>query len=86
MPIPPHLWCPDLLPGADGLLTAFWALSSDRPVGMSAGAIPFTAIDAYARRMGVDDPDEFALLLAAIRAMDGVWLDHYARKTKEATK
>ncbi|WP_449395589.1 phage tail assembly chaperone [Devosia riboflavina] len=71
---PPDQWPPDLLPGADELLKAFWELCSDRPVGVSAAAIPFTAIDRWAARNGFDDPDDFASLTAAIRAMDGEWV------------
>lgn len=71
---------PDLFPGADEYLNAFWELSTDRPIGMAAGAIPFTSIDRYAARFGVDDPDEFQSLLRAIRACDGAWLDYQRSK------
>jgi hypothetical protein len=41
---------------------------------MQAGPIPFTAIDRWAARRGVTDPDEFEALVACIRAMDAEWL------------
>lgn len=41
---------------------------------MQAGPIPFTAIDRWATRRGVTDPDEFEALVACIRAMDAEWL------------
>lgn len=37
-------------------------------------AIPFTAIDRYAARVGIDDPDEFALLARLIGEMDAEYL------------
>lgn len=55
---------------------AFWELSSDRPIGGmgGVGAIPFTSIDQYARRFGVDDPDQFRRLLRVIRSLDSKYL------------
>lgn len=75
-----------MLPGAEEYLSAFWELSSDRQIGMQAGPIPFTAIDRWATRNGVDDPDEFALLLSCIRAMDGEWLGQGEKKPAPQTK
>ena len=66
-----HLYPPVLIPGASDYLEAFWELNTDRPVGATVGAIPFTAIDCYARRHGYADPDEFGLFLRLVRAMDG---------------
>jgi hypothetical protein len=54
-------------------LSAFWELSSDRQIGMSAGPIPYTAIDRWAHRNGVE-PEDFHVLLTVIRAMDAEWL------------
>lgn len=39
-----------------------------------ASAIPFTAIDAWARRYGIEG-DGFDEFLRLIRAADGAWLD-----------
>jgi hypothetical protein len=41
---------------------------------MQAGPIPFTAVDRWATRRGITDPDEFEALLGCIRAMDAEWL------------
>ncbi|WP_455350783.1 phage tail assembly chaperone [Devosia epidermidihirudinis] len=70
----PVSWPPELLPGADELLSAFWALCSDRQVAMSEGPIPFSAINQWAARQGVDGGDEFATLMRCVRVMDDEWL------------
>lgn len=41
---------------------------------MQAGPVPYGAIDRWATRNEVTDPDEFASLVACIRAMDREWL------------
>lgn len=43
---------------------------------MALGAIPFEAVDAYARRFDVGDFDAFYRL---IRAMDRTYLEHANR-------
>lgn len=67
---------PDLHEGLDWYLDAFWDLSSDRPLGAMGGAgrIPFTAIDRWARRFGVDDPDAFDRLMTFVGALDATFL------------
>lgn len=58
---------------------AFLELSTDRPVGFSgAGPIPWVAIDRYAVRYGVHDPDDFEAFLTRIRALDAAWLARQA--------
>lgn len=67
LPVPEHL-IPPALPAGSGLyLKAFYELQSDR---LEGGAIPFTAIDCYARRYGIEDPDEFEMLLDMIRSLE----------------
>ncbi len=64
----------DIKPTITGLefyVTAFKELSSCRPVTMSAGAIPFTAILEYFKVYPVGDFDEF---LWIIRLMDSEYL------------
>lgn len=51
-------------------------LSTDRPVGLDRGAIPFSSIVAYAARYGIDDLEEFERFLFLIRALDRVDLSH----------
>lgn len=65
---------PELLPGADEFLSAFWQLSGDRQLGMQAGPIPFASIDRWAARAGIVDPDEFQCLVNCIQVMDAEWL------------
>lgn len=55
--------------------TAFWALSTDRPVGMAQGAIPWTSIDRYAARYGISN-DEFDRFHDLIRALDAAFLSY----------
>jgi hypothetical protein len=73
--VPDELRRPEVTPGGESLLNAFWVLSSDRPLGQVIGHIPFTAIDRYAVRFGFDTPTDFALLLKVIRALDHKFLD-----------
>lgn len=65
---------PDLMPEAAPYLEAFWSLAADRQTGMEQGPITFAAIDRYADRQGIIDPDEFNLLEALTRAMDAAYL------------
>jgi hypothetical protein len=51
---------------------------------MQAGPIPWSAIDRWAARAGVDEPDEFELLASCIRAMDGEWLGQGEKKPEPA--
>lgn len=54
--------------------SAWWELHTDRPMGMSVGPIPFTAISAFADRYGVAELDAFDTFRELIRAMDGEYL------------
>jgi hypothetical protein len=58
---------------------AFDQLSTDRPVGLTRGAIPWTAIDRYAARHGIEAED-FDRFCALIRAMDTAYLAHFKDK------
>lgn len=58
----------------DFVWSAFWDLSNDRPIGLgSVGAIPWSAIDRYAERYGVRDPDAFDRFCRLIRGLDTEW-------------
>ena len=74
--VPSDLFPPNLLPGADDLIAAFWEISTDRQIGMQAGPIPSFAIERMAGRMGIAHPDEFDDFRSAMRVMDAVWLDN----------
>lgn len=75
-----------MLPGTDFAWEAWSQLDSDRPVGMGVGRIPWTAIDRYAARHGVDEPDDFDELVELIRAMDDVYLKHVGEEQERASK
>ncbi len=64
---------------------AFRDLASTRQLGAlgGAGEIPWTAIDRYAQRYGLDF-DGFERLRWAIGIQDGVYLEHLAQKAKES--
>jgi hypothetical protein len=62
---------------------AFTQLSTDRPVGLSRGAIPWSSIDRYAARHGIDG-DDFNRFCVLIRAMDGAYLTHFKDKPPDA--
>ncbi len=58
--------------------SAFNTLSSDRQSGMGLGPIPWTAIDRYAQRYGIDDPDEFDRFCRLIGVLDREFLKWHA--------
>ena len=58
---------------------AFAQLSTDRPVGLARGAIPWSSIDRYAARHGIDG-DDFNRFCALIRAMDAAYLAYFKDK------
>jgi hypothetical protein len=65
------------------LLGAFRDLNTCRTVGVRDGLIPWTAIDAYARRYRIVGED-FETLAAVIRHMDLCWMEfHNERSAKE---
>lgn len=65
---------PEVQPESAFVWDAFWSLSSDRPTGMSTGPIPFSAVDRFAQRYGIDDLDEFDGFRSIIRAIDAEYL------------
>jgi hypothetical protein len=71
-----------LLPDALPLYEAWVELSSDRAITDSGGIrpVPFASIEAYARRFGFDELDDFDFLRKAVRALDSVYIDAMNRK------
>lgn len=63
-------------------------MSSDRPFGAlgGAGAIPFSSIDRYAARYGIEDLDEFDRFRRMIRAQDRAYLKAEAERLKTKDK
>jgi hypothetical protein len=78
--------CPDLYRADQFYWNAFWQINTDRPSN-SAGisAISYMAIDAYARREGLEGSD-FYDLFNIVRAMDAEFIDHVAKASKAPKK
>jgi hypothetical protein len=78
---------PDVLPGAQFYMDAFWDLSGDRQLGAMGGAgrIPFMALDRWAERHGVEG-GQFDLLRAVIRRLDDVYLERLAEQMRGSQK
>lgn len=76
---------PTLLPGLDFYFVAFNELTTCRSIGMGVGPIPWTVIQEFADREGLDG-EERACLLYLIRSMDNAYLDwnkkEFDRKSK----
>ncbi len=66
---------PFLLPWLTWIYNAFQELTTCRINMMSVGAIPWTAINDYARRYNIDEED-FERFCALIRSMDEAFLIH----------
>jgi hypothetical protein len=83
-PVPPdYLQRPRLHPALQIYWDAFWELSADRQIGMAIGRIPFTAIDRYAVRYGIEEVDEFDTFRNVIRSMDAEFRDQTTPKSAE---
>ena len=83
-PLPEHiLKKPQLFPGLDLFLDAFYDLNADRQMGMSVGKIPFTAIRAYADEYqfeGLQREDLFYF----VKAIDDAVVKSISKKDKGA--
>jgi len=66
---------------------AFSILSGDRQIGAMGGAgpIPFTSIDRYAAREGIEGED-FDELLHFLRHLDGIYLKWAAAEAEKRAK
>ena len=69
---------PEIGHGLQFYRQAFHDLHTARPQGMGGGGpIPWTAINEWALRHGVDG-DDFDDLVMMVRAQDGTWLEYQA--------
>lgn len=67
-------------------MQAFWDLSSDRAQsGLGVGGIPFSAIDAYARRFGIEG-EEFDAFANGVRAADLEYVAVMSERMKREVK
>lgn len=62
---------------------AFWELSTDRQVGMSSGAIPWSSIARYSNHVNWTDMDSLSTI---IRALDDLYLSHESEVLKGSNK
>lgn len=67
---------PPIPEGLAWVWNAFWALGTCRSVGMGVGAIPWTAVDAYALRYGIMG-DAFESFHFLIQRLDSIALGHW---------
>lgn len=72
VPFPPWERRPQVPLRLAWVMEAFHELGTCRPIGMSVGAIPWTAIDQYAANEGIADRERFRIL---IRTLDATFLD-----------
>lgn len=86
MPLPDFIKNePELMPGLEMFLQAFWDLSTCRQMGMGLGPIPWTSIENYATISGGDE--EFTQdLHYHIRRLDQAYLNWASEKNKVTTK
>jgi hypothetical protein len=71
----------ELRPHLLALWSAYVDLNAERAEG---GAIPGTAIEAWARIWGWSDPESLRYLYRVVRALDGVYNDPARRPTPES--
>lgn len=50
---------------------------------MGVGPIPWTAIDRWAERHGIDDPDDYDEFVELISAMDHAYLEHAQNEAEQ---
>lgn len=66
-------------------LRTFWNLSTDRQFGFAAGPIPYGAIKAEARDLGLDD-DARQIFVRVMQELDKVFLAHCEEERKNREK
>jgi hypothetical protein len=84
MPVPdPINDRPELMLGLQFYWYAFWELSSDRQIGMSEGPIPWSSMDRWCRRHGING-DEFDRFILMMKHMDSEYMKHRAKSNKKS--
>jgi len=76
---------PELEPGLEFFIDAFWQLNSCRAIGMAAGPIPWTAAYQYGLAHGLDR-DMLIVFPRVISEMDAKFLDWSAREMERKSK
>lgn len=79
---------PDLSPHLVQVWEAFHNLTTERQLGAlgGCGPIPWSSIERYARRYGIEELDEFEWFARLIRAVDTAYLVHVASKKPDKGK
>lgn len=74
---------PDVLPGLGAYLEAFEVLCGSRSADLAGPRpIPLSEIESYCRLTGWRDQDAVTELVAIVQALDAVYLDDMARKSR----
>lgn len=76
---------PELKPGLEFYIEAFWELHTCRSIGMDVGPIPWTAVQTYGT-IHLDTAQEIFELHYLIRAMDHKYQEVRAEQHKELAK
>lgn len=85
MPIPKAIQnAPELFLGLEFAYYAFWELNTSRPVGWTAGPLPWWVIHQYAQSQGLDQ-DEEVDFAAHIRAMDRAFLAYNEEQSRKSS-
>lgn len=68
--------------GFEWLWEAFLELNTCRETGMGIGSIPWTASQNYAEALRMND-EEAWLMHKVVRHLDGLFVDHYSKKSND---
>lgn len=80
MPLPKSIEnAPELWPGLDLYLQAWYELDTTRGIGMGVGPIPWNAVDGYCTSLDLSQ-EQRDKMHRFIRAMDRVYLDHQNKR------
>lgn len=73
---------PELMPGLELYYEAFTELSNTRPITQGGlGAIPWTAINEWAKRYDIEGSD-FERLATYVRSLDAEYIKYVSKKNK----
>lgn len=73
---------PQLAPGEDFFLRAFFNLSTERQIGWASGPIPHSRVVEYGVRSGLEEAT-IEILVHVIRRMDQAYLEWLAEQRKK---
>lgn len=76
---------PELEPGEDFYIGAFWDLSTERQVGMVLGRIPYSRARAYGRRAGLRGAmlDAFWVIIRELDDGYSEWMSQEYKKNRQ---